>query len=583
MDTTVLQYAGLWLLRAIIVGVVLIYVWSCRSDLMRFFAFPWLYLKSHVMAPADPGVDALAIQVEKEFQELRLDRLTTAFKWFMPVLTCLVLVSLVTSMVADTLDGVRSTVSLVCFPGPLYIVGIFVANGRWSLSRWHLDAVLAYVYANMSVRVLLYRVGVVDQSYVATSRLRACGQSFVTLLSMDFRKSSWANLFMGVVEVLAYVYRETEGTSSLDETTGQIIAREIGFFAITMITAYFCEDAARLLVRRNIETRTSEAGERAVESILEVLCDAVVRLGVDMRLLRDCPPLGHMLLTGIKAEQAVDTAASHCNFLQHLVEDDRKRFTDFLSLQSKKARECENSDVDSGAAFALGPSAINVSLRDTLGSIFKVQLIHAHLRSLDGDGHLIGIRDLGDPARKWTLGASEGYPTTREAGSQTLRSDSSCDASGTSISFGSCDLRPHSMKLLVDVFDERYPVHEMVLALHDPSTPKAHLPLSSLLSLCSYSALTGWLTTTVNDLAYGRASAPMDDVTFFSHHTNASMRAGRARARVEGTVGIDLFKQDSCLVTLGFEDIKGGRCANDEDAAAELEGKEQGPRKKICL
>eukprot|EP00928_Gymnodinium_smaydae_P032354 TRINITY_DN23457_c0_g1_i1.p1 TRINITY_DN23457_c0_g1~~TRINITY_DN23457_c0_g1_i1.p1 ORF type:complete len:632 (+),score=48.67 TRINITY_DN23457_c0_g1_i1:145-2040(+) len=565
MDTELLLYVALWLLRTIIATALFLYVWSSRGELGQWLLFPLTCCTSLNLLRREREPDALAIHVEEEFQQLRLSRVAPFVKRMMPVMAGYMLYMLLQSLLVDTSNALWSSVGIIVTPGPIFVIGLFVAKESWRTSRWHLDLIMAYAYTNISTRVVLHSLGVLSQQNVSSPRVRAGLQGFMTLTFLDYKKSAVANLSVGVVEALAYAYCQTCGTEQTQDPVGRFAGYEVTLFAFLMITAYVMEDAARLLVRRSIETRSSEANGRAVESILDVLCDAVVHLGSDLRLLKDCPTLGHLLLSGLGM---TGTAVARCDFIQHLVEKDRLRFKEFLARHAKTRSNSAGDQDDSAAVFPIAPTAINVSLRDSVGSVFKVQRIHARLQGLDSDGHLLGIRDLGDSARMSPIRSSEpqSQPRMHETGSRTassVTSDSSSRASSAAASamprsLGLCHLGARAVTLLVDVFDEKYPVREVVLTVHDASNPTARsaaLPMSSLFSGNSYSKLTAWLTTTVNDLAYGRAPRPIHDVTFSSEGDSAIMRAGRVHARFEGSVGRGLLTNERCLVNLRFEEL----------------------------
>eukprot|EP00928_Gymnodinium_smaydae_P053048 TRINITY_DN3712_c0_g1_i3.p1 TRINITY_DN3712_c0_g1~~TRINITY_DN3712_c0_g1_i3.p1 ORF type:complete len:631 (+),score=27.50 TRINITY_DN3712_c0_g1_i3:181-2073(+) len=554
-------YVWLNVCRALTLVVVLVYVWSCRGAIRHLLASPLWNCKQFLPTSCDPADDALAKRIDEDFFQLRLSRFQTFMKRMMPLLTCGLLAMLAQSLLQDEMDSLWTLITIIVAV-PAYIIGILVVREQSSSFRWHLDVMAIYVFATLAVRIILYRAGLSDLRYASASSYRVALQSFLTLGYLDYRKSSWANLCLCIVEIVAYSYGDTGGTDQLQQTTGQFATREVLIFFLVMLTACFSEDGARLLVRRSLEVRTSESSGRAVESILDVLCDAAVRLDSDMRLVRDSPQLGHLLLSGIGVKAGI--ASARCDFLQHLVEEDRSRFTEFLARQSEKASRCASNGADGAAPVAIAPNAIHISLRDSVGCAFKVQVIHAHLAGIDGDGHLLGIRDLGDSARMCATGISESQsiPEVHVAASQAPRSvgsASSSSASDASTSLRRCDLEPYTMTLTVDVFDERFPVHDVALTIQDPSRATASnslLPLSFLLSRDSYSTVTEWLTSTVNDMAYGLPARPISDVTFASLGENATVRAGRADVRIENTDGADLFKNESCLVRLHFDEFK---------------------------
>eukprot|EP00928_Gymnodinium_smaydae_P013144 TRINITY_DN1479_c0_g1_i3.p1 TRINITY_DN1479_c0_g1~~TRINITY_DN1479_c0_g1_i3.p1 ORF type:complete len:633 (+),score=45.43 TRINITY_DN1479_c0_g1_i3:87-1985(+) len=561
MDMGTPQYVLVWTLRAVVFGVVLIYVWLCREKLLRLCTSLLACCKSRMQASHDPEHDPFATHVEEEFQQLRLARFTMFLNRMMPSATFYYFGILTQSLMAGTsdADALWSVVSMIFSPGPVYVLGIYITTERWSLSRCKLDLMIAYIYAALSARVVLYEMGIQYFQYRTTSSVRVAGQCFLTATYLDFKKSFLANLSLSVVQVVAYAQHETSGTAQLQETISQFVAREFLLFAMIMVLGYVMEDAGRVLVRRGIEVKNSEASGRAVESILDVLCDAVVHVGSNMRFLRDCPQLGHLLLSGISTTRPAGTAHARCSFLQHVVEDDRARCTEFVARQAENASKYAGNNIGDASTYA-SPNSIHVSLRDARGTVFQVQIIHASLIGFVDDGHLLGIRDLGDPARKFMIqtGDSHDVPDVQEAGSQTKNSVASKSSSGASVSSrssGRCDLESYNVTLLVDVFDEQFPVHEAVLKPTKSLAGSCSLPLSTLVSSDSYLRLTEWLTNTVNDKAYGLETHPIKNISLASSGDGGFMRAGRVDVHIEGDVSSDLFSKDSCLATLHLEEL----------------------------
>eukprot|EP00928_Gymnodinium_smaydae_P053049 TRINITY_DN3712_c0_g1_i4.p1 TRINITY_DN3712_c0_g1~~TRINITY_DN3712_c0_g1_i4.p1 ORF type:complete len:628 (+),score=36.65 TRINITY_DN3712_c0_g1_i4:194-2077(+) len=553
-------YVWLNVCRALTLVVVLVYVWSCRGAIGHLLSSPLSSCKQCLFISGEVVDDALAKRIDQDFLQLRLSRFATFIQRTMPLVTCGLLAMLAQSLLRDASNSLWTLVTIFSAL-PAYIIGILVVRNLES-SRWHLDGVAIYGFVTIAVRIILYRAGLSDLRYASASSYRVALQSFLTLGYLDYRKSSWANLCLCIVEIVAYAYGDIGGTDELQKEISPFAMRELVVLVMVMFTAWLIEDGARLLVRRSLEIKTSESSGRAVESILDVLCDAAVRLDSDMRLQRDSPQLGHLLLSGIGVKAGI--ASARCDFLQHLVAEDRTRFKEFVARQSEKASRCASNGADGAAPVAIAPNAIHISLRDAVGCAFKVQVIHAHLAGIDGDGHLLGIRDLGDSSRMCATGTSESQstPEVHVAALQAPRSvgsASSSSASDASTSRRRCDLEPYTLTLTVDAFDERFPVHDVALTIPDPSratAPNSLLPLSLLLSRDSYSTVTEWLTSTVNDMAYGLPARPISDVTFASLGDNATVRAGRADVRIGDTVGADLFKNESCLVSLCFQEFK---------------------------
>eukprot|EP00928_Gymnodinium_smaydae_P098711 TRINITY_DN9240_c1_g4_i2.p1 TRINITY_DN9240_c1_g4~~TRINITY_DN9240_c1_g4_i2.p1 ORF type:complete len:265 (-),score=31.04 TRINITY_DN9240_c1_g4_i2:550-1344(-) len=229
--------------------------------------------------------------------------------------------------------------------------------------------------------------------------------------------------------------------------------------------AHVVEAGARSLVMQRLEAKTSTEGWRAVASILSVLCDAVVHLGCDLKILNECPQLGHLLMAGIGSCHKLEGG----HFLRYVVDDDKPRFEHFIKQQSELAR----TPVDTAfpAAAAAGPAALHVSLKDAMGTHFRVEVIHAHLPNFNENGHLLCIRDLGDTRAD----CIEGNPVTIRSDEARLhegcRTMSSRSSDSDSLGQGESQSRLHSVKLqslvlLVDALSEKLPILAASLQCH---------------------------------------------------------------------------------------------------------------------
>eukprot|EP00928_Gymnodinium_smaydae_P098709 TRINITY_DN9240_c1_g3_i1.p1 TRINITY_DN9240_c1_g3~~TRINITY_DN9240_c1_g3_i1.p1 ORF type:complete len:613 (-),score=46.77 TRINITY_DN9240_c1_g3_i1:250-2088(-) len=292
-------------------------------------------------------------------------------------------------------------------------------------------------------------------------RLLPTVRALASVTFLNFWKVAVANIIVSAVNIVFHGL--VIGVYDADwflEMVSEVLV--LGFI---LILAHIVEAGARLLVTQRLEAKTSTEGRRAVGSILSVLCDAVVHLGCDLTILNECRQLGHLLMSGMGSCHKLEGG----HFLRHVVDEDKPRFDNFIKQQAELARAPVDTDsaglMGDSAASAAVPAALHVSLKDAMGTVFRVEVIHAHLSNFDQDGHLLGIRDLGDNMRAECLNESpiqfrsDHLFTHEEHLAMSSRSSDSSESLGQGeLQNGLHSGKLQSLNVLVDALREQMPI-----------------------------------------------------------------------------------------------------------------------------
>lgn len=124
--------------------------------------------------------------------------------------------------------------------------------------------------------------------------------------------------------------------------------------------------------RLQVQEKMSSTGQALVQSLLTVMCDAVVLISKDFETLEPSPKLGSILLhgRGVPVKQ---------NFINFLSVGDRERFKEFMN----------NASSD-------GARSLHVDLVDACGSMVSVQIFQASVVDARGDlVHMLGLVESG--------------------------------------------------------------------------------------------------------------------------------------------------------------------------------------------
>eukprot|EP00928_Gymnodinium_smaydae_P093116 TRINITY_DN7713_c0_g1_i4.p1 TRINITY_DN7713_c0_g1~~TRINITY_DN7713_c0_g1_i4.p1 ORF type:complete len:643 (-),score=52.02 TRINITY_DN7713_c0_g1_i4:82-1944(-) len=447
--------------QTVLVLFLLLYIWSFRADAARLLQ----RTRSLCSRPASTSRQLTEKQkkfrqhVADEFQKWRLNIHGWFLRAMLPMLSLNTVFFVV--LMQDAHDLLFLLNRLLVFV-LAYGFCVLIHRGTIPLSSRFLDVVFV-------VSAFLY----VGRTYSDYQELQTFTPSFRRLSTvmrcvcsatyLSFPRAALGNIVISVFEMICYsMFVGLFDVDWLFEVFSLLF--ELTFI---LILAYVMEAGGRLHITQRLEGRSSAEGWRALRSILSVLCDAVVHLGSDLTLLDECPQLGHLLMSGIGASHKLEGG----NMLRYVVEEDKQRLKDFISQQAELAKhpvDITSDELTSTSAAApvapAGPAALHISLKDAMGTVFRVEVIHAHLPNFDEDGHLLGVRDLGDCPKETRI---DGIPARVRSDETLAQQRGSSSSSGSSnsgeipSSLPPCKLK--SLSLQVDSFDEHLPISEATL------------------------------------------------------------------------------------------------------------------------
>lgn len=136
-------------------------------------------------------------------------------------------------------------------------------------------------------------------------------------------------------------------------------------FASRAVLQMWAEDEVKAL--------KATKGEEVVQSLLSIMCDAVVALGVDLCVRDPCPRLASLLLRPDLAR----TPRNGLKFDRYLMDADVQRFQEFI----------QHTDAEENAA-----RCIHVHMLDSIGTRVPVQIFHARMLDIENNvNHVLGV------------------------------------------------------------------------------------------------------------------------------------------------------------------------------------------------
>jgi len=132
--------------------------------------------------------------------------------------------------------------------------------------------------------------------------------------------------------------------------------------------------------RKVIEAKAWSGERSATQELLHLVCDAVVELNEDLRIVEDVPKFAAMVTPGPSG-----TVVRGAELQQYMAkEEDRQRFQQLMTTYA-------DSD---GSSL---PKALHASLRDSLGNLVNVEMFYVHFQDIDLRRHyFVGIREFYD-------------------------------------------------------------------------------------------------------------------------------------------------------------------------------------------
>ena len=216
--------------------------------------------------------------------------------------------------------------------------------------------------------------------------LRFGRYGMTTLLSVLYMRSeisAVSNLLKALATCWTFTQTELCVTGNSPHSAAFLCLGEMFVYVCTTTVCVLTEAWFADLLQNEAE---AIGAKQAVERLLHGLCDAVVDLDSDLRIIKAAPQLLHLMCPTTPIEpKAIEGGLLTNHFAS---ESDKDNFTLFVASTSMSA---------AGAGEALkGPApALHVNLHHALGLEVPVELFHVRVHTkADEWQHLIGIREV---------------------------------------------------------------------------------------------------------------------------------------------------------------------------------------------
>eukprot|EP00928_Gymnodinium_smaydae_P093114 TRINITY_DN7713_c0_g1_i1.p1 TRINITY_DN7713_c0_g1~~TRINITY_DN7713_c0_g1_i1.p1 ORF type:complete len:627 (-),score=59.68 TRINITY_DN7713_c0_g1_i1:230-2053(-) len=536
--------------QTVLVSFVLLYIWSSRAFVASLFQRSRLVLIGSVFGskPVTKKQRKFRQRVAKEYLKWRLDIHGRFLKAVLPILS---VDSILLLVMLNVFYDWQFLITRVFITGFAYCFCVLIHRGTIPMSARFFDVIFALFVLGHIGRSYAYYRGI----QVASKRFRRVApivRSLISATYLDFPRVALGNSIISVLEMTFY----SLFVGGLDVDWFFEALTQLFELAFTLVLAYVMEAGGRSYVTQRLEAKSSADGWRAVHSILSVLCDAVVHLGSDLSILDESPKLGHLLMSGFGASQKLEGG----NILRHVVDEDKQRLNSFIAQQSELAKQFVDVSSDGTSAAApmpaSSPAALHISLKDAMGTTFRVEVIHAHLPNFDEDGHLLGVRDLGDHAKEECI---DGFSSPVRLDETLAKQHGSCRSSSGSSDSGEGPKwegsgKLQSLSLHVDLFDPRFPILEATLRFQNFDHEGEHIEerdvdlphLSALLPRRASSKFLAWAEDVGNGLHHGDDVSPFGKVTLMPFGSSLKLKATSVSATMN---------EDAEAVCFVFDDV----------------------------
>mmetsp|Transcript_55814 Transcript_55814/g.150355 ORF Transcript_55814/g.150355 Transcript_55814/m.150355 type:complete len:448 (-) Transcript_55814:90-1433(-) len=206
--------------------------------------------------------------------------------------------------------------------------------------------------------------------YSWTGTLSMFGRMFLNFMHLEIRVSIWTNVAFSLS--FASCFRQIDHPMRT-----QFLMNEFGTVVALIVISLAFEVSFISNARREVKERSMHGQRSAVASLLNMVCDAVVELDDELRMVADCLASSNALFHG----QA-----------RGLLGKPLKQFVvgaDQLFYEEKMASQDESS-TDAAKMF-------HVRLCDAWGNSVPMELFHVPFRGMGGEIlHLVGFKEHGD-------------------------------------------------------------------------------------------------------------------------------------------------------------------------------------------
>ena len=134
-----------------------------------------------------------------------------------------------------------------------------------------------------------------------------------------------------------------------------------------------------------LEARQSNRTRALVHRLLSAMCDCMVHLDSELRIVEPCPKLSSLLLRSSATSPLLAQS-----FLQFMPPDEHERFIQHIRNEElQQASSCGNAAAADLLAFSL-----HLNLVDANGVLVPIEIFSSFVRDIDGTAfHLVGIKE----------------------------------------------------------------------------------------------------------------------------------------------------------------------------------------------
>eukprot|EP00403_Amphidinium_massartii_P001868 CAMPEP_0178369940 /NCGR_PEP_ID=MMETSP0689_2-20121128/38_1 /TAXON_ID=160604 /ORGANISM="Amphidinium massartii, Strain CS-259" /LENGTH=627 /DNA_ID=CAMNT_0019989731 /DNA_START=68 /DNA_END=1947 /DNA_ORIENTATION=+ len=341
----------------------------------------WSKVKDFWDSVLDDGIDASEKALINEIAAARQgDRLVSDAKLCVmvvfPLIGCGMLFAGKRMLEAEPHDLLRQLHHWwFTFPLQLMFVAAVLCTKRVATNRKYMLALSRSMYVLLICRKwfgLLAPANLIFRRD-ATNTYSAIGLLWWSITRQDSRFGIGFNILALVV--LAFLVPFNERTQS--DPVSQWF-REAATLSLVSVVGISVERAMKRSIHSELQAKSSQAFEKAADKLLSSMCDAVVHISGDFKILSDCTRLLTLLFIQPKSSYGKKTAMMFSDLIY--TDQDRQVFKAFLE------RHASDFLADT----------VHISLRDSTGIEVPVQIFHTSCVKCDGqEVHIVGVREVG--------------------------------------------------------------------------------------------------------------------------------------------------------------------------------------------
>eukprot|EP00929_Paragymnodinium_shiwhaense_P029806 TRINITY_DN17011_c0_g1_i1.p1 TRINITY_DN17011_c0_g1~~TRINITY_DN17011_c0_g1_i1.p1 ORF type:complete len:632 (+),score=62.53 TRINITY_DN17011_c0_g1_i1:191-2086(+) len=175
------------------------------------------------------------------------------------------------------------------------------------------------------------------------------------------------------------------------------------FFSLALV--FIGQRLCREVTRESILRRATQVELRSAVALVSRLCDSIVRLDENGRILGKASRFADLLMKGT---QSSCQSLTWEQFEHYVLAEDRHRFREFLRQSGDPAEEAASQSSQDDYDCYDPAEAFHIRLRDSMGLSFHVELYHVTVCDISGQHcHLLGLRDVSNLPVVWNERSSK--------------------------------------------------------------------------------------------------------------------------------------------------------------------------------